>query len=56
MVKADPPGGTQVAYNTIASGLAPYHDAAASLVARRLDTEVVGLLRQVTGVASSASP
>jgi hypothetical protein len=50
------PGGTQVAYDTVASALAPYHDAAASQVARRLDTEVLGLLRQVTGAPSSASP
>jgi len=50
------PGGTELAYDTVASALAPYHDAAASQVARRLDAEVLGLLRQVTGVHSSASP
>jgi hypothetical protein len=49
-------GGTQVAYDTVASALALYHDAAVSRVARRLDIEVLGLLRQVTGVPSSASP
>jgi uncharacterized protein (DUF302 family) len=48
------PGGTQVAYDSVASALAPYHDAAASQVARRLDGEVLGLLRQVTGVPESA--
>jgi uncharacterized protein (DUF302 family) len=48
--------GTQVAYDTVASALAPYHDAAVSQVARRLDAEVLGLLRQVTGAPSSASP
>jgi uncharacterized protein (DUF302 family) len=48
--------GTQIAYDTVASTLAPYHDAAASQVARRLDTEVLGLLRRVTGISSSASP
>ena len=48
-------GGSRVAYDAVASALAPYHDAAASQVARRLDTEVLGLLRQVTGVPS-ASP
>ena len=42
-------GGTRVAYDTVASAIAPYHDAAASQVAERLDTEVLGLLRQVTG-------
>jgi hypothetical protein len=38
----------------VASAVAPYHDAAASEVAERLDTEVLGLLRQVTGVPASA--
>jgi hypothetical protein len=42
-------GGTRVAYDTVASAIAPYRDAAASQVAERLDTEVLGLLRQVTG-------
>src|SRR5271154_3941457 len=50
------PGGTRVAYDSVASPLAPYRDAAASQVARRLDAEVLGLLRQVTGVPASASP
>ncbi len=49
------PGGTRVACDSVASALGPYHDAAASQVARRLDTEVLGLLRQVTGVPSSAN-
>jgi hypothetical protein len=48
------PEGTQVAYDTVASTLAPYHDAAASRVARRLDAEVLGLLRQVTAVPETA--
>src|SRR6266851_3263055 len=39
------PGGTRVADDSVASALAPHHDAAASQVARRLDTEVLGLLR-----------
>ena len=42
-------GGTRIAYDTVASALARYHDAAASDVAERLDAEVLGLLRQVTG-------
>ena len=50
------PGGTRVAYDSVASTLAPYRDAAASQVARRLDAEVLGLLRQVTGVPASVSP
>jgi uncharacterized protein (DUF302 family) len=44
------PGGTRIAYDSVASALARYHDAAASQVARRLDAEVLGLLRQVTGM------
>jgi uncharacterized protein (DUF302 family) len=51
-----PDGGTRVAYDSVASAVARYRDAAASQVARRLDTEVLGLLRQVTGLPSSASP
>jgi hypothetical protein len=35
--------------------IARYHDAAASEVAERLDIEVLGLLRQVTGVPGSAT-
>jgi hypothetical protein len=35
--------------------LAPYHDAAASQVAGRLDAEVLGLLRQVTGMPASVT-
>jgi uncharacterized protein (DUF302 family) len=51
-----PDGGTRVAYDTVASAIAPYRDAAASEVAQRLDTEVLYLLRQVTGVPASAAP
>ena len=50
------PGGTRVAYDSVASELAPYRDAAASQVARRLDAEVLGLLRQVTGAPASTIP
>jgi uncharacterized protein (DUF302 family) len=46
-------GGTRVAYDSVASAIAPYHDAAAAEVAQRLDTEVLDLLRQVTGTAGS---
>jgi uncharacterized protein DUF302 len=51
-----PDGGTRAAYDSIASAIAPYHDPDASEVAKRLDTEVLGLLRQVTGVPGSSSP
>ena len=56
LIQQMPDGGTRVAYDTLASALAPYHDAAASEVAQQLDTEVVGLLRQATGVPASATP
>ena len=49
-----PDDGTRVAYDTVASAIASYHNAAASEVAERLDAEVLGLLRQVTGVPASA--
>jgi hypothetical protein len=48
-------GGTQVAYDTVASAIAPYGDAAASQVAQRLDTEVLGLLRHATGIPVTAT-
>ena len=48
-------GGTQVAYDTVASAIAPYGDAAASQVAQRLDTEVLALLRHATGVPDTAT-
>jgi hypothetical protein len=50
-----PDGGTRVAYDSVASELAPYRNAEASAVARQLDAEVLGLLRQATGVPASAS-
>jgi uncharacterized protein (DUF302 family) len=48
LIEERPDGGTRVAYDSVASALAPYHDAAASQVAEQLDTEVLELLRQVT--------
>jgi hypothetical protein len=54
LVQEMPDGRTRVAYDTVASAIAPYHDAAASAVAQQLDTEVLGLLRQVTGAPGSA--
>jgi len=55
LIEQTPDGGTRVAYDSVASQIAPYHDPAASEVAERLDTEVLGLLRQVTGVPASAT-
>jgi uncharacterized protein DUF302 len=52
---AELPGGrTQVAYDTVASAIAPYADTAASQVAERLDTEVLSLLRHAAGIAATA--
>ena len=48
-------GGTQVAYDTVASAIAPYGDAAATQVAQRLDTEVLALLRHATGMPATAT-
>jgi hypothetical protein len=50
-----PGGGTQVAYDTVASAIASYGDAAASQVAERLDTEVLTLLRHATGLPAIAT-
>jgi uncharacterized protein (DUF302 family) len=55
LIQEMPDGGTRVAYDTVASTVAPYHDAAASKVAEHLDTEVLELLRQVTGVPAPAT-
>jgi hypothetical protein len=49
LIQELPGGETQVAYDTVASAIAPYGDAAASQVAERLDTEVLSLLRHATG-------
>jgi hypothetical protein len=48
-------GGTQVAYDTVASAIAPYGDAAASQVAQRLDDEVLSLLRHATAIPATAT-
>jgi hypothetical protein len=56
LIEEMPDGGSRVAYDSIASAIAPYHDAAASQVAERLHTEVLDLLRQVTGAPASATP
>jgi uncharacterized protein (DUF302 family) len=53
LIQQLPDGRTRVAYDTVTSALAPYHDAAATEVAQRLDTEVLDLLRGVTGAPAS---
>jgi hypothetical protein len=55
LIEELPGGGTRVAYDSVVSAIAPYGDAAASQVAEQLDTEVLGLLRQVTGVPAAAA-
>ena len=44
-----------MAYDTVASAIAPYGDAAASQVAQRLDTEVLDLLHHATGIPATAT-
>jgi hypothetical protein len=56
LIQELPGGGTQVAYDTVASAIAPYGDAAASQVAQRLDTEVLSLLHHGTGIPATATP
>jgi hypothetical protein len=55
LIQQLPDGGTRVAYDTVASTIAPYHDAAATEVAEGLDTEVLDLLRRATGGPASAT-
>src|SRR5580692_46485 len=56
LIQETPGGGTRVAYDSVASAIAPYRNPAASEVARRLDTEVIGLLREATGGQGPAAP
>jgi hypothetical protein len=53
LVEEMPGGATRVAYDTVASAIAPYQDAATAQVADQLDAEVLGLLRQVTGATDA---
>ena len=55
LIEELPDGGTRVAYDTVTSALGPYHNRAALEAARRLDTEVLGLLQQVTGSPAGAN-
>jgi hypothetical protein len=56
LIEETPEGGTHVAYDSVASEIAPYRSPAASEVARRLDTEVLRLLREATGVQAPVAP
>jgi uncharacterized protein (DUF302 family) len=55
LIQERPDGGTRVAYDSVASAVARYDDAAASEIAERLDAEVLVLLREVIGVPASAT-
>jgi hypothetical protein len=55
LIQELPGGGTQVAYDTVASAIAPYGDDSASQVAQRLDTEVLALLHHATGIPATAN-
>ena len=55
LIQELPGGGTQVAYDTVASAIAPYGDAAASQVAGLLDTEVLALLHHAAGIPATAT-
>jgi hypothetical protein len=54
LIEETPEKGTRVAYDSVVSAIAPYDNAAASEVAGRLDAEVLGLLREATGVLRPA--
>ncbi len=56
LIEETPGSRTRVAYDSVASAIAPYDNAAASEVADRLDAEVLGLLREATGVQAPAVP
>ena len=56
LIQELPSDGTRVAYDTVASAIAPYADAAASQVAQHLDTKVLALLRHATGTPATATP
>lgn len=50
LVQELPDGGTRLAYDTVASAIAGYRQAAASEVAEHLDREVLRLLRQAASM------
>ena len=56
LIEEAPAKGTRVAYDSVVSAIAPYDNAVAAAVAGRLDAEVLGLLREATGVQASAAP
>jgi hypothetical protein len=55
LIQEMPDGGTRVAYDSVASAIAPYNSPAATQVAEHLDAEVLNLLRLVSGVPANQS-
>ena len=51
LIEELPGGGTRPAYDSVVSELAIYDDPGATQVAANLDAEVIGLLRQVSGLS-----
>src|ERR1700733_2274461 len=56
LIQELPGGGTRLAYDSVASAIAFYDDPAATQVAENLDTEVLALLRQVSGLPPQQAP
>jgi hypothetical protein len=50
LIEELPDGVTRLAYDSVASAIAIYNDPAATQVAEHLDTEVLDLLRQASGL------
>jgi hypothetical protein len=53
LIQELPGGRARVAYDTVASAIAPYNETAAAQVAQRLDAAVLGLLRQAAGAPAA---
>jgi hypothetical protein len=51
LIQELPGGGTRLAYDSVVSAIAIYDDPAATQVAENLDTEVLELLRDVSGLS-----
>jgi hypothetical protein len=56
LIEELPGGGTRLAYDSVVSELTIYGDPAATQVAPKLDAEVLGLLRQVSGLSPTRHP
>jgi hypothetical protein len=56
LIEELPGGGTRLAYDSVVSELAIYDDPATTQVAENLDTEVLDLLRQVSGLSPRQAP